>query len=107
MSALFDALPGISIPVHTISRSLAHMWHERLDAGGTAPAADATKATQVNFVLHFGMKTEPEDARRHFDTTVEFSQRYPSRVVVLCPEEVTGTGEGMRAKIYGECFLGK
>lgn len=107
MSALFDALPGISIPVHTISRSLAHMWQERLDAGGTAPAADATKATQVNFVLHFGMKTEPEDARRQFDTTVEFSQRYPSRVVVLCPEEVTGTGEGMRAKIYGECFLGK
>jgi hypothetical protein len=42
-----------------------------------------------------------------FQHTLRFAQRYPARVVVLCPDFDEGSGAGMRAKIYGECFLGK
>ena len=99
MSAIFEALPGIEVPVGSISRRLAAMWEET--------AADDAKATQVNFVLHLGLNTSPEDALAQFGTVVEFSKRYPSRIVVLCPCGDDSTELEMRAKIYGECHFGK
>jgi hypothetical protein len=84
------------------------MWRTTAAAGGAAPEPEDAKATQVNFVLHLGFRTTPEDAQRQFQTAVRFSQRYPSRIVVLCPIADEGHSAGeMRAKIYGECFLGK
>jgi hypothetical protein len=103
MSANFDALPGLEVPVDRIRRSLAELWRED---GGSAPAEDA-KATQVNFVLHFGLATTPEDAVHQFRTVVRFAQRYPARVVVLCPLHRDEPGPLIRAKVYGECFLGR
>ncbi|HTZ20892.1 MAG TPA: glucose-6-phosphate dehydrogenase assembly protein OpcA [Opitutaceae bacterium] len=107
MTAIFDALPGIEVPVGEIAASLARMWDERADAGQPAPAADDVRATQVNFVLRFGRATTPEDALRQFHTTVRFATRYPSRVVVLCPLPPEDATTEMRAKIFGECFLGR
>jgi hypothetical protein len=107
MTAIFDALPGIEVPVGEIAASLARMWDDRAEAGQPAPAADEVKATQVNFVLRFGRATTPDDALRQFRTTVRFSTRYPSRVVVLCPLPTNDPATEMRAKIYGECFLGR
>jgi glucose-6-phosphate dehydrogenase assembly protein OpcA len=65
------------------------------------------KATQVNFVLHLGFNTTTEDAVEQFQTAVRFSRRAPCRVVVLCPLPADQPGDEMRAKIYGECHLGK
>jgi hypothetical protein len=107
MPAIFDALPGIEVPVGSVSRNLADMWTTAAAGGGAAPAADDAKATQVNFVLHLGFNTTPEDAAVQFQTVVRFSQRYPSRIVVLCPNREEETTTDMRAKIYGECYLGK
>ncbi len=108
MSAIFDALPGIEVPVGSISKSLSKMWAETAKAGGPAPANDDAKATQVNFVLHLGLKTTAADAAVQFETAVKFSRRYPSRVVVLCPLQIDATGqEEIKAKVYGECTLGK
>lgn len=107
MPAIFNALPGIEVPVGAISKSLSKMWSDTAAKGGPAPANDDAKATQVNFVLHLGLKTTAEDAVAQFHTAVEFSRRYPSRVVVLCPlHDDTGVKD-IRAKVYGECFLGK
>ncbi len=108
MSAIFDALPGIEVPVGEINQRLAAMWEDTAASGGPAPTAEDAKATQVNFVLHFGFNTTPDDAAIQFQTAVRFAQRYPSRIVVLCPiaDEEHNPAE-MRAKIYGECFLGK
>ncbi len=107
MPAIFNALPGIEVPVRGIARGLADMWVDAAARGSAAPGADDVTATQVNFVLHLGSRCTPEDAQRQFETTVRFSRRYPSRVVVLCPRfNETGDPE-MRAKVYGECFLGK
>lgn len=108
MSAIFDALPGLEVPVGEINQRLAAMWVDAAASGNAAPAIDDAKATQVNFVLHLGFRTDPEDAATQFQTAVRFSQRYPSRIVVLCPiPNEASEGVEMRAKIYGECFLGK
>lgn len=107
MPSLFNALPGIEVPVGGISKSLAQMWTETEAAGGPAPAPNDVKATQINLVLHFGFPTTVDDALERFQDALRFSKRYPSRVVVLCPlrEDVGRTD--LRAKVYGECFLGK
>ena len=107
MAAIFDALPGIEVPVGAISKSLGKMWADTAARGGPAPATDDAKATQVNFVLHLGLLTTAEDAAEQFQTTVRFSRRYPSRVVVLCPLAEDNGETDIRAKIYGECHLGK
>lgn len=107
MAAIFNALPGIEVPVGSITRYLAQMWQDTAAKGGPAPASDDVKATQVNFVLHLGFNTTMEDAVAQFQTAVDFSRRAPCRVVVLCPLPIDDPGREMRAKIYGECHLGK
>ncbi len=108
MSDIFEQLPGLEVPVQQINQALARMWVDSAAEGRAAPQADAVKATQVNFILHVGFGSDPQDALEQFRTTVDFSSRYPSRVVVLCPrQDEPGGAAEMRAKIYGECFLGK
>lgn len=108
MSAIFDALPGLEVPVGEISLRLAEWWTVSAADGKPAPVAEDAKATQVNVVLHFGLNANPEDAAEQFQVVVRFAHRYPSRIVVLCPLRGGDTGEiAMRAKIYGECYLGK
>lgn len=107
MPDIFNALPGIEVPVGSISKSLGQMWADTAASGGAAPASEDAKATQVNFVLHLGLNTTSADAVRQFRTAVEFSKRYPSRVVVLCPLGKDAGITEMRAKVYGECHLGK
>ena len=107
MPDIFNALPGIEVPVGSISKSLGKMWSDTAASGGAAPASEDSKATQVNFVLHLGLNTTSADAVRQFHTAVEFSKRYPSRVVVLCPLSKDAGITEMRAKVYGECHLGK
>lgn len=104
MPAIFNALPGLDVPVGSISKSLAQMWANVGE--GNKPSDDA-KATQVNFVMHLGFQTSAEDAAAQFQTAVRFSRRYPCRVVVLCPMPEDEPGNEFRAKIYGECHPGK
>jgi len=107
MPSIFDALPGIEVSVGAISSGLGAMWSDTAAHGLPAPATDDAKATQVNFVLHLGLNATAEDAVTQFETAVRFSRRYPSRVVVLCPLRDDERGGEMRAKVYGECTLGK
>lgn len=107
MPEIFNALPGLEVPVGAISKSVAQMWSDIAESGRAAPASDDVKATQLNLVLHFGFATKEEDALEQFQTVLRFSQRYPSRVVVLCPLNNDEGVTELRAKIYGECFLGK
>src|SRR3954447_4233396 len=99
MPAIFEALPGIEVPVDAIAKSLAQMWTNTGADGRPTLEADDAKATQVNFVLHLGLNTTPDDAARQFEIVRKFSQRYPSRIVVLCPLLTDIPGPQMRAKI--------
>lgn len=95
----FEALPGLEVPVGGIAKGFNQLWADT--------AAEEQKAMQLNLVLHLGLGTTTAEALAQFRTAVRFAQRYPCRVVVLCPlREDAGTVE-LRAKIYGECFLGK
>lgn len=107
MPEIFNALPGLEVTVGSISRGLAQMWEQTAASGRAAPSSDDVKATQVNVVLHLGFQTTVDDARAQFQTMLRFAQRYPSRVVVLCPLREDAGATEMRAKISGECFLGK
>jgi hypothetical protein len=108
MPKIFDALPGIDVPVGAIAHGLHSMWKEAASQGQPAPASEDATATQVNLVLHLGFNTTPEDAVAQFGTAAQFSRKYPSRVVILCPlRDESGSIPEMRAKIYGECTLGK
>lgn len=107
MPAIFDALPGIEVPVGAIAKNLAQLWTDEAVDGGPALETDDAKATQVNFVLHLGLNTTQDDALRQFETVVNFSRRTPSRIVVLCPLHVDVAAPEMRAKIFGECFFGR
>ena len=99
MPQIFEALPGLEVPVGGINAGFAKLWHDT--------AAEEQKAMQLNLVLHFGLATTPADALEQFEVARRLAQRYPCRVVILCPiKEDTGKME-MRAKIYGECFMGK
>jgi hypothetical protein len=107
MPGIFEALPGIEAPVGSISSGLSQMWQGTADKGQPSPESEHSAATQVNFVLHLGRLTDSEDAVRQFGVAVNFSHRYPCRVVVLCPLKGDAGVTEMRAKVYGECTIGK
>ncbi len=95
----FEALPGLEVPVGGITAGFARLWADT--------AAEEQKAMQLNLVLHLGLDTWPEDALEQFQVARRLAQRYPCRVVVLCPVKEETAKVEMRAKIYGECFRGK
>jgi hypothetical protein len=99
MPAIYDALPGLEVPVGEIAAGFTRLW--------TDSPAEESRAVQLNLVLHLGANTTPEDAVVQFRHTVNFAQRYPCRVVVLCPDFNDRAPAEIRAKLYGECFLGK
>ncbi len=99
MPQIFEALPGMEVPVGGISSGFAKLWADT--------AAEEQKAMQLNLVLHLGLATTPEDAVEQFRVSVRLAQRYPCRVVVLCPGKEDNGKVALRAKIYGECFMGR
>ena len=102
---VFDALPGIEVPVGGIAGSLARLWEGSPAEGGHAPSE--FRASQMNLVLHLGLPTTPADGLEQFNAALRFTQRYPARIIVLCPRPEGGADLGMRAKIYSECFIGQ
>ena len=99
MPQVFDALPGVEVPVGGISAGFGKLWAD-------SPARES-RAVQLNLVLHLGANSTPADAQMQFQNTLSLAQRYPCRVVVLCPDFNEQAPTEIRAKIYGECFLGK
>lgn len=108
MPTVFNALPGIEVSAGDINKTLADMWAVAAADGRPSPGSDDAKATQINLVIHLGFGTTCEDAVAQFRIAVNFSQLYPCRVVVLCPLALDDNSSSeIRAKIYGECHLGK
>lgn len=105
MNRLFDILPGISMPVPEVTRQIAAMWREE-DGTGDLPPSNA-HALQLNLIVHFGLGTSEKEGQSIFDVSIGFSQRYPCRIIVLCPEEPTGEEIALDAKLFSQCFLGE
>lgn len=105
MTSVFDSLPGLEVPVSEIANGLARLWASDPADGGKAPSE--FRASQMNLVLHIGLPTAADDGVTQFNAALRFTQRYPARILVLCPRAEGGTDLAMRAKIYSECFIGK
>jgi len=103
MKRLFDVLPGISMPVPEVTRQIAAMWREE-DGSKELPPSNA-HALQMNLIVHFGLETSEKEAKSIFDLSINFSQRYPCRIIVLCPEESTEDEIALEAKLFSQCFL--
>ncbi len=103
MNPLIDILPGLPIAVPDVCDALEKMW----DPDGEAPSSlQESHATQVNLVLHFGLATTPKEAGQCFDIAVKFAQRYPCRIIVLCPQQTRDENELMKAKLFSQCYIG-
>jgi hypothetical protein len=63
------------------------------------------RASQMNIVLHFGLQVKPAEAQEAFDALLQFVQRYPGRIIVLCPSESRQDGS-MGAKLFSQCYIG-
>lgn len=101
MTEAFDILPGIALPVREVTNQLALMWE--VDDPDFSPTAHAS---QMNVVLHFGLNVGPEHARDRFDGLIRFAQRYPCRIIALCPSS-QGSGKAMESKLFSQCYIGK
>lgn len=102
---IFSLLPGQEVPVDRIIPALAEMWNMPVADGSTAPSE--FRASQMNLILHFGRGTTATEAKEKFSTAVRFSQRYPCRIIVLCPDPQPPEEFLLRAKVYGQCYVGK
>jgi hypothetical protein len=71
----------------------------------TAGSPSAFRASQMNVVLHFGWGVTAAEALERFETLLYFAQRYPSRIIVLCPSRAIQDGS-MRAKLFSQCYIG-
>lgn len=92
--------------VGELARTVRHMWEA--DAGDESTALSAFRASQMNLVLHYGTRTTSEEAARIFESTIRFAQRYPCRIIVLCPHE-DGEGdaeEPLEAQLFSQCYVG-
>lgn len=101
MKDLIDELPGVPMPVADVTTSLQTMWQ-----GGEAGSPSEFRASQMNVVLHFGWEVSGDEARERFGALIEFAQRYPSRIIVLCPARSISDGS-MAAKLFTQCYIGE
>lgn len=105
MESIIDALPGLPLPVSEVTAHLGRMWQGE-EPGPEDGAPSQFRASQMNLILHFGLETTPEDARARFDDAIRFSQRYPSRIIVLCPEKELPRGRRlMEGKLFAQCYI--
>lgn len=100
MSELITHLPGQDLPVSAVGKRLREMW----DANGEESPSEF-RASQMNIVLHFGFQVKPAVALEAFNALVRFVQRYPGRIIVLCPSESRKDGS-MGAKLFSQCYIG-
>ena len=100
MKDTIDALPGVNLPVGEVTQRLERMWE-----ADTPDSPSAFRASQMNVVLHFGWDVTVDEANERFEAMLKFAQRYPSRIIVLCPSR-TITDGSMRAKLFSQCYIG-
>ncbi|HQF37799.1 MAG TPA: glucose-6-phosphate dehydrogenase assembly protein OpcA [Opitutaceae bacterium] len=102
--SVFDALPGIEVPVGGMRRALERIWESDAPPGAGAPSE--FRAAQLNLVLHLGLPTSAAEAVAQFELALRFAQAHPCRAITLVPLADAPAGSPMRAKLYSQCYLG-
>jgi hypothetical protein len=106
MKSLLDILPGLPMSVAEVTHTVQHMW-DSMESENHAAMSDF-RASQMNLVLHFGLKTTEAEAKRIFETAIAFAQRYPCRIIVLAPRatDQAAEEEPLHAKLFSQCYVG-
>lgn len=102
MERLIDHLPGVPMSFSRVTETLQHMWEDQ-----TGDPAGGIRASQMNVILHFGLQTEPAEARRLFDGLVAFAQIHPCRLILLCPLTPEDAPPQLEGKLFSQCFVGE
>ena len=90
------------MPVTEINKKLSEIW--KTDIG---EMEEESHASQMNVILHFGVKTTEEEALEYFEASIKFSQVYPARLIVLCPSEENKSEMKLDAKFFFQCYVGR
>lgn len=102
--SLFDTLPGIVLPVSEVTKKLAWMWTPEFVEGKDAPAE--YRASQMNLILHLGLKSTEQDALEQFQIAIHFAQKTPCRILVLCPDSSPEQECLLEGKLFSQCYIG-
>lgn len=105
-TSIFATLPGLEVPVAEISPTLSHIWDPVPSDRSVVNPAEF-RASQMNLIIHFGLGTSGNEAVEIFETALRFAQRYPSRIIVLCPEDRSSEETLLTSKLFSECYIGK
>ena len=90
--------------VDEVTDTLSHMWDT--DVSLEDDRMDF-RASQLNLILHLGLKTTVEEALETFNTAIVFAQKYPCRLVVLCPSTQDSGEVKFEGKLFSQCYIGK
>lgn len=102
-SSLFDAMPGVTMSLSRVTEKIHEIWYppKKHHSDDTL-----SRASQLNLVVHLGLRTELEEGREIFQTAMDFAQDHPCRIIVLCPTTEEPTGDTMMlGKLYTLCYL--
>lgn len=103
--SIFDVMPGERLPVSKVMDTLSTMWQVPFQEGKDTPSG--FRASQMNLVLHFGLQVTLEEALNTFNVSIEFAQRYPCRLIVLCPRGREVSDKLLEAKLFSQCYIGE
>ncbi len=105
MADIITQLPGISLPVSEISKKLSRMWQGELEPNAAAPSD--FRASQMNLVIQMGLGVTVEEAEELFNTGIDLAQRYPCRIIFLCPTTDPASHDELTGKLFTQCYIGK
>lgn len=102
---VYNTLPGFEVPVGKALSELSNMWEA--PSTGESRAPSEFRASRMNLVLHMGFECSVKDAHDTFQVALDFSRRYPCRVVILCAQPDSWDAKSpMVCKIYSQCDIG-
>lgn len=99
MASLFDVMPGSRMDIRTVSANLSEMWKMQ-DVDETL-----ARASQMNVILHFGLDMEQDMARKYFEGVLRLGQKFPCRILALCPYRIDESRPLLEAKLFCQCEL--
>jgi len=104
MEQLLDRLPGVSMSVRELTKLASEMW--MTDMNSDKDGSGDFRASQMNLILHFGLKTTGDELETRFNEAIEFAQIYPCKIIVLCPLIGADEDAPLKGKLFSQCYLG-
>lgn len=104
-SEIYNLLPGVEVPVGDALSELSKIWES--PEGSDSDGPSEYRASRMNLILHLGFDCSTADGEEAFQVALDFSRRYPCRVLILCsePDSVEESSD-MVCKIFSQCDIG-